>query len=99
MKRKVNDQAPTAKKAKESTVKRKPRKKLEKQPKRKTRKPRRLAVYQPEFNQEEQFSSDEEQINSEEEFKHCTQDELNNLARQAYRVGNSKGGIGPRFAR
>ena len=54
--------------------------------------------------EEEQFSSEEEQINFEEfnsegEIRHCTQDELNELARQAYRVGNSKGGFGPRFAR
>ena len=54
--------------------------------------------------EEEPFSSDEEQINFEEfnsdgEIRHCTQDELNALARQTYRVGNSKGGFGPRFAR
>ena len=55
-------------------------------------------------SEEEQFSSEEEQINFEEfnsdvEIRHCTQDELNELARQTYRVGNSKGGFGPRFAR
>ena len=55
-------------------------------------------------SEEEQFSSEEEQINFEEfnsdgEIRHCTQEELNELARQTYRVGNSKGGFGPRFAR
>ena len=88
-------------------------KKLKKQPKVKARTSTKRAVYKPRErftcgfqeegqinSEEEQFSSEEEQINFEEfnsdgEIPHCTQDELNELAR----VGNSKGGFRPRFAR
>ena len=112
------------KQAKKQTAKRKserdnkPTKKLKKESKPQTRKPRRLAVYQPEFNQEkedeynseeeqsssedEQVHSDEEQIHSEddqtssdEEPRHCTRDELNELAKQGYRSGQ-QGGSGPK---
>ena len=103
MKRKVDHQVPAVKKQKRPTVKRKSTKKSKKLPKPKARKPRKGAVYKPResftggFQEEEQINFEE--FNSDGKIRHCTQDELNELARQAYRAEHSKGGFGPRFAR
>lgn len=76
VKRRVNNRTPAVRKQKKQAVKRKPTKKSKKQSKRKTKKQRKQTVYQSEFNQEEQFryaedqfSSDEEQLNYDENDK------------------------------
>ena len=108
VKRKAEQQAPSAKKQKnqkQPTVEKKTAKKQTVKLIRKKR-PATKKVKQPSqpkekftggFQDEEDLISDDE-FNSGEEIHYCTQEELNQLALSAYRVGNSRGGFGPRFA-
>ena len=95
VKRKVDLYEPSAKQPKTSTVKRKVKnvnkraKKSKKSSKPKTQKPRKQTK-----RQRKNFTGGFQELSSNEEPRHCTMDELNELARQGY-LATQRGGLNP----
>ena len=95
VKRKVDPNEPPAKKQKHKV-----HNKRKKKPVKMPRKVRKEAVYPPTFIRErcdEQLHSDGIDVDSEGEIRHCTLDELNKVAKQAYRNGHKQQGFGPKI--